>query len=115
MLRGQLAGREGGGALAGPLQPVFDISPRNWLDQLLARIVTEKMSTDHFNCYGRELPANCQCQSVEPKYFLTETINQPRVPLLFYLDFLEFPDIKFHFQFPVSYDITKGPPPFHSK
>lgn len=29
-------------------QPTFYISTRNWLGQLLGRIITEKMSTDHF-------------------------------------------------------------------
>ena len=41
-------------------QPTFYISTRNWLGQLLGRIITEKMSTDHFNCYVPARPTNCR-------------------------------------------------------
>ena len=53
--RRQLTGREEEEApLSLPLpncrngQPTFYIFTRNWLGQLLGRIITEKMSTDHF-------------------------------------------------------------------
>ena len=43
--------RTGWSSTGASWQQTFYISTRNWLGQLLARIITEKMSTDDSNCY----------------------------------------------------------------
>ena len=79
--RRQLTGREEEEApLSLPLpncrngQPTFYIFTRNWLGQLLGRIITEKMSTDQFNCYGQ--PYQQPTAGLENEHFQTKIFSQ---------------------------------------